>query len=145
VTGINWGRVVVGSLVAGLIAFISDGFLHEKLLAADWKAVYDALAARPPQHGSGGLAYFAVFELGRGVLTMLLYVLLRTPFGPGPRTAALAGVASWIAFSLTGPAQFIPLGFFSHALWFKAGAFQLVTSILAALGGAALYKPATVS
>lgn len=139
-SGINWGRVCVGGLVAALVAFVTDGFLHEKLLAADWKAVYDALGASPPQHGSGGLAYFAVFELGRGLVTMLLYALLRTPFGPGPRTAALAGAAAWVAFSLTGPAQFIPLGFFSHALWWKAGAFQLLTSVLAALAGAALYK-----
>jgi hypothetical protein len=48
----------------------------------------------------------------------------------------------WIAFSLTGPAQFIPLGFYSNALWMKVGAFQLVTSIVAAIAAAALYKDA---
>jgi hypothetical protein len=46
----------------------------------------------------------------------------------------------WIAFSLTGPAQFIPLGFFSNALWIKTAGFQLITSIVATLAGAALYK-----
>jgi len=44
--------------------------------------------------------------------------------------------------SVTGPAQFIPLGFFSHALWIKVAAFQLVTSIIATLAGAVLYKDA---
>ena len=65
---------------------------------------------------------------------------MRPFFSPGPKTAALAGVVAWFAFSLTGPAQFIPLGFYSQALWAKVAAFQLVTSIVAAIAGAAIYK-----
>jgi hypothetical protein len=137
---INWGRVLVGGVVAAIIAFLSDGFLHEKLLAADWKAVYAGLRASEPAHGSLGLVYFALFELGRGLVSIFLYATLRSHLGPGPKTAALAGVVAWIAFSVTGPAQFIPLGFFSHALWVKAGAFQFLTSIVAAIAGAALYR-----
>jgi hypothetical protein len=55
----------------------------------------------------------------------------------------VAGAVAWAAFSIAGPAQFVPLGFFSHALWVKAGAFQLATSVLAVVAGAALYKDAT--
>lgn len=139
---INWGRVTSGGLIAALIAFLTDGFLHEKLLGSDWKAVYDGLRTTPPDHGSMGLVYFAVFELGRGLLSIFLYAALRSHLGPGPRTAAWAGVAAWAAFSITGPAQFIPLGFFSNALWVKVAAFQLVTSILAAIAGAAPYREA---
>ena len=47
---------------------------------------------------------------------MSLYVMLRVCWKPGPAAAALAGIVMWLAFSVTGPAQFIPLGFFSHAL-----------------------------
>jgi hypothetical protein len=67
---------------------------------------------------------------------------MRPTCKPGPKTAAWAGLIVWIAFSLTGPAQFIPLGFYSNALWMKVGAFQLVTSIVAAIAAAALYKDA---
>ena len=141
---INWSRVLIGGIVAAIICFLSDGFLHEKVLGADWKAVYANLGATEPPHQMSSLAYFAVFELGRGVIAVLIYALMRAHFGPGPRTAALAGVVAWVAFSLTTPAQFIPLGFFSNALWVKAGAFQLVTSIVATIAGAAIYKdPAT--
>ncbi|HET6893060.1 MAG TPA: hypothetical protein VFH31_18285 [Pyrinomonadaceae bacterium] len=73
-------------------------------------------------------------------MSIFVYALMRSHFGPGPKTAALAGVAAWFAFSVTGPAQFIPLGFYSNALWIKVAAFQLITSILAAIAGAALYK-----
>jgi uncharacterized membrane protein len=38
--------------------------------------------------------------------------------------------------------QFIPLGFFSNALWLKVGAIHLIVSIIATIAGAALYKDA---
>jgi hypothetical protein len=142
---INWPRVIVGGLIAAVILFLTDGFFHEKMVGADWRAVYAALhATEPTEHTPMGLAYFAVFELGRGLISIYLYSLMRSCCGPGPKTAVFAGIVAWIAFSVTGPAQFIPLGFYSHALWLKVGAFQLVTSIIAAIAGAALYRePAT--
>ena len=140
---INWTRLIIGGLVAATIMFFTDGFFHEKVVIADWQAVYAGLRAAEPEPHGANLAYFAIFELGRGLISLLLYVTMRTHFGPGPKTAVLAAVAGWIAFSLTGPAQFIPLGFFSTALWVKVGAFHLVTSILATLAGAAIYKDAS--
>src|SRR6185295_13778821 len=139
-TPINWIRLIIGGLIASVILFVTDGFFHERIVGADWLAVYRALGVSAPKHDAMGLAYFAVFELGRGFLAMVLYVLMRPCCKPGPKTAVVAGIVAWIAFSVTGPAQFIPLGFFSNALWTKVMAFQLVTSVLAAIAGAALYK-----
>jgi hypothetical protein len=139
---INWGRLILGSLVAAIIMFVTDGFMHEALLKTDWTAVYEGLRATQPQPHTTSMAYFAVFELGRGFIAMMFYVTMRTLFGAGPKTAVLAGVVAWIAFSLAGPAQFIPLGFFSNALWLKAGAMHLITTIVATIAGAALYKDA---
>jgi hypothetical protein len=65
---------------------------------------------------------------------------MRDRFTPGPKTAVLAAVITWIAFSLTGPAQFIPLGFFSNALWIKMAIAHLVTTVIATVAGAAIYK-----
>ena len=138
----NWSRFFIGGLVASVIAFVSDGMLHEMIVGADWKAVYDNLGARPPTENNASMVYFAIFELGRGFVSMIVYVLMRHCWKPGPKTAVVSGLVAWIAFSLTGPAQFIPLEFFSTALWIKVGAFQLVTTIIAILAGAALYKDA---
>ena len=132
---INWGRLV--------IMFVTDGLVHETIAKADWEAVYSALRAVPPEPHGLSMVYFAVFELGRAFTAMLFYVTMRAFFGAGPKTAVLAGVVGWIAFSLTGPVQFIPLGFFSNALWLKVGAVHLITSIIATIAGAALYKDAS--
>jgi hypothetical protein len=139
---INWGRFIIGGIIASIIAFFSDGFLHEALVKPDWQALYAALGANEPTGHSSSMIYFAVFELGRGFIAMLLYVLMRPTCKPGPKTAAWAGVVTWIAFSLTGPAQFIPLKLFSNTLWVKVAAFQLVTTIIAAVVAGALYKDA---
>lgn len=145
---INWARFVIGVLVITIICFVTDGFMHERLLSSDWESVYRGLGATEPPHQTSSLLYFLVLEIGRGVLSMLLYVLMRPHCGAGPKTAVCAAIVAWFAFSITGPAQYIPLGFFSNSLWLKASAIQLVTSIVATLAGAALYKetprPATV-
>lgn len=136
----NWLRLIIGILIATVIMFFSDGFFHERVVVADWTAVYSALGIRPPEHSTANLLYFVIFELGRGIVAMALYVMMRACWKPGPAAAALAGIVMWIAFSVTGPAQFIPLGFYSHALWVKVAGFQLITSIIATIAGAALYK-----
>lgn len=137
---INWSRIIIGGLTAAVISFFTDGFLHERLVGTDWQAVYASLGTPEPVHSGAGIVYFAVFELGRGLVAIFVYALMRSHLGPGPKTAALAGVVAWFAFSVTGPAQFIPLGFYSNALWIKVAAFQLITSIVAAIAGAAIYK-----
>jgi hypothetical protein len=137
---INWSRLLMGTLIAAVIMFLSDGFLHERIFVADWAAVYNTLGIVEPRHDSSGIVYFIVFELGRAFTAMFLYALMRSFFGAGPKTAVLAGVVGWIAFSLTGPAQFIPLGFYSQALWLKVAAAQLITSIVATIAGAAAYR-----
>ena len=139
---INWGRLFISTLIAAIIMFATDGFIHNTITQADWLALYDGLRATKPEEHGANMAYFAIFELGRGFTAMMLYVLMRAFFGAGPKTAVLAGIVGWIAFSLTGPVQFIPLGFFSNALWLKVGAVHLVTSIVATIAGAALYKDA---
>lgn len=140
-TKINWSRFIIGGLVATVILFLTDGLLHEKVFHQYWEYVYQGLGAHESQMGHGvALLYFAVFELGRGFLAMFIYVLMRPMTGAGPKTAVLAAIVAWLAFSVAGPAQFIPLGFYSRRLWFLVAGAQVVTSIVAALAGAALYK-----
>lgn len=103
-TRMNWTRLMLGTLVAAVIMFLTDGLFHERMVGTDWTAVYTHLGSPEPHHDASGIIYFA--------------------------------------FSVTGPAQFIPLGFYSTVLWWKVAAFQLATSIAAVLIGAALYRDA---
>jgi hypothetical protein len=122
--------------------FLSDGFFHERIVSQDWTAVYSHLGAPEPHHDASGVTYFVIFEIGRAFTAIFLYALMRGFFGAGPKTAVIAAIVGWIAFSVTGPAQFVPLGFYSPVLWWKVAAFQLITSVVAVVAGAALYRDA---
>ena len=139
-TQVNWARLALSGLIAFVIVYFADALVHENLLDTDWKAVYAQLGVAEPQEHGWAIAYFAVFDLGRAFLSIYIYVLMRPFYGAGPKTAVLAGVVAWLAFSVTGPAQFIPLGFYSNALWIKVAVFQLITSIVSVLAGAWFYK-----
>ena len=114
---VNWGRFVLGALIVAAICFVSDGFLHQKVVNEQWEAVVAALGGSFKEHAGWSMVYFVIFEMGRGFLTMYVYVLLRPRLGPSATTATWAGVVAWVAYSLTGPVQFIPLGFYSESLW----------------------------
>lgn len=139
-SNINWGRLILGALIVAAICFVSDGFLHQRLINEQWEALIAALGVAMKEHAGWTMIYFVIFELGRGFLTLFVYALMRPRFGAGPLTAVWAGVVAWFAYSLTGPVQFIPLGFFSEQLWLAAGGYQLIASIIAAIAGAAVYK-----
>jgi hypothetical protein len=142
---VNWGKFILGALIVAAICFVSDGFLHQRVVTEQWQAVMDALGATTPDHGGLSMIWFIVFEAGRGFLAMYVYVLLRPRLGPGVKTATWAGVVTWVAFSLTGPAQFIPLGFYSESLWITVALYQLVFTIIAAIMGAAPYSERSVA
>ena len=146
-TKINFGRLFIGGLIASVLLFLSDGFLHEQVFHEYWDYLYQGLGATPPRSGHAmAMVYFFIFELGRGFGAIFIYALMRPFHGAGPKTAVLSAIAAWLAFSVTGPAEFIPLGFYGRRLWVMVAAAQLVTSIVANLLAAWLYRdPATTT
>ena len=141
-TKINWTRLLPGALIAALILFVTDGFFHEYLFKQYWTYLYDGLGATPPTAHNSSMVYFFLFEIGRAFTAILFYVLMRPFFGAGPKTAVISAIAAWFAFSVTAPAEFIPLGFYGRRLWVMIAAAQLVTSIVANLLAAWIYKDA---
>ncbi|MCC6808529.1 MAG: hypothetical protein IT381_13980 [Deltaproteobacteria bacterium] len=138
---INKGRFVLGGVIATIICFGTDGLMHNKIVKGAWDALFTALGYHPVQgHDAMAFLYFILFEIGRGFLALTLYVLLRPRLQPGVKTAVIAGLITWLAFSVTGPVQMVPLGLYSVGLWWQIAAVQLVTTILAAVAGAAPYK-----
>lgn len=140
-TQINFGRLIIGGLIASILLFLSDGFLHEQVFKQYWEYLYQGLGATPPESGHAmSMVYFFIFELGRGFGAIFIYALMRPFHGPGPKTAVFAAIAAWLAFSVTGPAEFIPLGFYGRRLWVMVAVAQLVTSIVANLIAAWIYR-----
>ena len=89
---------------------------------------------------NGGLIMFLfVVNLAEGVWAMWLYAAIRPRYGPGPKTAVIAGLAWWVISSLID-ATWGSLGFVPKEALLGPMAASLPAIILAALAGAWLYK-----
>ena len=143
---INYGRVLLGGVLAGVLLFMADGFIHEKLLHEHWMAAMKAAgrSVEAEEHG-GDLAYFAVFELLRGLAVAWLYAAIRAHFGAGPKTAVIASLAVWAIMFPVFFLQEIPLGFYSTTLLGLWSLYEVVPSVVAGLIAGALYKDAAAA
>jgi hypothetical protein len=45
---VNWGKFVLGALIVAAICFVSDAFLHQRVVTDQWQAVVAALGATMP-------------------------------------------------------------------------------------------------
>ena len=135
--GINWGRVFLCGLLVSIVWGAPTAVLVHRV-ARDWQIAVHA--GRPsPTEGPLFFAILGFVNLVTGIWTMWLYAAIRPRYGPGPKTAVLAGLALWIIVAM------------AHAVW---GVFasipprvvaipdvaQLPVIILGAVVGAWAYK-----
>jgi hypothetical protein len=136
---INYGRLILGAIVAGIFFFIADGLIHGKLLEADHKAAITA-AGKPLTEDPTSFVYFGVFDLGKGLVVMLLYAAARARFGPGASTAIWAGVVGWLAVEALPNIAAMPLPFYPKMVYWKWITLEIVPMIIGAILGAWVYK-----
>jgi hypothetical protein len=140
VASINARGVVVGGLVAGLIINVSEYILNEPVLGAGMTA--ELTAHNLPPVGGSAIAVFVILGFVLGLVLVWLYAAIRPRFGPGPRTAAIAGVLVWFLDYFCGAVGFGALGLFSTQPILIGLVWGLVELIVAALVGGRLYSEA---
>lgn len=138
---INWGRVVAGGLLAGLVLNVFDFVIHGVVLADQWNA---ALAALGKGEMSGSaIAWYVAFDFVLGIATVWLYAAIRPRFGAGPKTAAWAGVFVWFLVGLMFNVAQVPSGIWPANLLWTSAIVSVVYVPLAAVVGAWPYQEAT--
>ena len=139
-TSINWTRVLLGGLVAGVIINISEGLLNGVFLAQNWADAMKALN-RPEISGSA-IAMFNVMGFGIGIFTIWLYAAMRPRFGAGLKTALGAGLATWVIGSLLPSVPPLVIHLYSRRLVAIGVVVGLIELLVGAAAGAYLYKEA---
>jgi hypothetical protein len=135
-SGINWRRVLLCGLVAGIVWTMLSS-VTTIFLGNDFAAAVPGNKLSAP---SGGLITFlSIVNLAEGTWAMWIYACIRPRYGAGPSTAVLAGFSWWVISSLIdvtwGSFGFVP----AKALLGPIAA-SLPAIILAVLAGAWLYK-----
>ena len=138
--GINYGRVVLGGLAAGVVANACDYVTNMYIMAGDFERMarrlnLDQNAINSP---SVAMAWVAV-DFVLGLLMVWTYAAMRPRLGPGPKTAIAAALLLLVAVTavLYG---FSSMGIFTPDTLIRGTVFSAITMIAASLVGGWLYK-----
>lgn len=136
---INWGKVVLGGLVAGLIIDVVEGILEGVILGPEWRQAMQALG-RPLQETGVNMTLHILLGFAYGLTALWLYAAIRPRFGAGPRTAFYAGIGVWVLGNLLPSVNWGPQGVLPGYLFAIAALVGLVEIVVATEAGAWLYR-----
>ena len=89
---INWGRVVLGGLLAGVVLNVVDYLFYGVMMKQDLAAAMQALGKQPGAMDSL-VPLFVTLDFVTGIALLWVYAAIRPRFGAGVKTAVIAGVA----------------------------------------------------
>ena len=135
---INFGRVLLGGIVAGLILNVGEWVLNGIILHDEMQTFFKRCGF--PQPGTNFLVIAIVITFILGIVIILGYAAIRPRFGPGPKTAIVAALFAWFGVYVYQNVIGLGLGMVPMKLVAIALAWGLVEYIIATLIGAALYK-----
>ena len=136
---INMGRVLIGGIVAGIVADILGYLVDGILLAPRWAEGNKALGHT--NFSSNQWIWFNLLGLVTGIALIWVYAAIRPRFGAGVKTAVLAGLAVWVLSSLLPNVGFMWVGgLYSHHLTVLTTLGGVVEIVVGAIAGAALYQ-----
>ncbi|MGA7342725.1 MAG: hypothetical protein WBE72_20640 [Terracidiphilus sp.] len=138
---INTVRVILGGIVAGIVADIIDYPVDGLWLASRWTAGMKALG-HPGLMPNQWIA-FDLLGIAGGIVAVWIYAAIRPRYGAGVGTAIKAGVCAWILSALLPNVSFMYVGgLFARHLTLYTTLGALVEIVVGTIAGAALYKEA---
>jgi len=138
--GINAGRVIGGGLVGGLVMNVIDGVTNGAILSARWEAESKRLGIDMSVQAQS-LAGWLTYDFLCGIVLVWLYASIRPRYGPGAKTAVIAGLGLWLITHMAF-AAWVFTGLYSFGIVAASTLGALVASVAGALAGCALYKEA---
>jgi hypothetical protein len=142
---INYGRVILGGLVAGIVlnvlAWLVDGYMLAKLWSDGMR-----ILLHPAAFSTRTLVLFNLIGFAAGIALVWIYAAIRTRFGAGVKTAVYAGLACWFIGTLLPNASFMYAAkLFGGRLTLYTTLGGIVELLAAAIVGASLYKEAATA
>lgn len=134
----NYARILIGGLVAGLVLNIGEFLLNGVILAKQMEEFFSKCGMTPP--GTTGMVMLVLLTFVMGIFLVAVYAAIRPRCGPGPKTAIGAGLIGWFCVYLYNSGVAAALGIIPMNLFAIGLIWGLAEYILAAIAGAWLYK-----
>ena len=136
---INSGKVVAGGLLAGLVFNAGDMLINGVLLADDFAAGMSRLGLDPAAMMTAPVAMSWIFvDFVFGLIAVWTYAAIRPRFGPGTKTAILAGIPVYVGATLV-VFGFTSMGIFTFDVFMKGSIYSAVNMVIGSIAGAWLY------
>ena len=135
---INWGRVVLGGIVAWIVMGVFNAILIP-MLAETMQAALETMGGSSDMSDATVIVSGTLISLVGAFVAVWLYAAIRPRYGPGPVTAAIAGFVVWLILSV-GLSSFVLLTNLTLRAFAVLHGPALVTWVVSTVAGAAVYK-----
>jgi hypothetical protein len=143
--GINYPRVLLGALAAGVVANVCDSVTNAVIMADDMRRMAQRLNLDwSAVSGTSGIVTWVVIDFLYAALIVWTYAAIRPRLGPGPTTAVAAGLVVFLSATVV-LFGFQQMGIFTLDAFIKNAACSAVTAVLASLAGGAVYKESSAA
>ena len=136
---INWGRVILGGLLAGVVLIVVDWLTYGVWLKPDLDAAMSAMG-RPAGAMVKAVPIFVLVDFLYGIGLLWLYAAIRPRYGAGPKTAVIAGLALWVYIGLLHAIAEAPMAMMPQRVMTIGTIVALIALPVAGAAGAAIYK-----
>ena len=134
---LNWVRLLLGGLLAGVVINIFEFVTNDVFLGKHWAAAMRALGRHLPPHA---MPLFIIWGFVLGIAAIWLYAVARPRFGPGPKTTIFTSLGCWVLAYVLGSLSAGAMGLVPYRLLVIGTIVGLVEILLASLAGAWVYK-----
>lgn len=132
---ISTSKVIVGGLIGGVVATVIASAVNRFVLSGMQSAGTTA---------GSTIAIGVILGFIWTIANVWIYAAIRPRFGPGPKTAAYAGIASWV-ITMTIVGNFATLGIVSWSFYCASGVSSLINSVVSTMVGAKFYSEDAVA
>lgn len=136
---INWGRVLLGGLVAGVVIDLVDYVLNTYVWAEQNAELMKALGV---QLRPNAISIFLLEGLVLGIAMTWAYAVARPRYGAGPKTAVITGLGIWVIGEILPDVDLWASGILPTRTLCIGALVGLVLIVVASVVGAAIYKEA---
>jgi hypothetical protein len=136
---INWGRVLLGGLIAGVVINVVEGVLNTVVLA---KQNSELMAKLGVQMHPNAIPMFVISGFLLGIAAIWAYAVARPRYGAGAKTAVITALGIWFIGYVLPDFSLWAGGILPAQLLCIAVVVGLAEIIVASVAGAALYKEA---
>lgn len=136
---------MLGGTVAGAAFNAFEFVLHGRLLGAAWTSAMLGLGRTPAEIAASRATSMPLLVLWAFLVCWFgvwLYASIRPRFGAGPRTAIIAGIATWLAVTLMAALEGSAFGFYPRSLVMAWIAGELIGIVVCVVIGAWFYREA---